>query len=124
MKVHKCLYQVYSKSLFQPKRDGFQGSFLIPEPYYIVSEQLGKRHHWHSFVCQNPLLQDSPGVNKFKSSQKDSNEDKRKEVIYGELKRDYIKGFIQNPYHDYRHVLDIKTILGFGINCKSREEIT
>ena len=57
----------------------------------------------------------------------------------GILERDYIKGFIQNPYRDYRHVLDIfiikkkkkkntcfdiKTILGFGINCKSREEIT
>ena len=46
------------------------------------------------------------------------------EAIYGELERDYIKGFIQNPYHDYRHVLDIKTILGFGINCNGREEIT
>ena len=42
----------------------------------------------------------------------------------GKLERDYIRGFIQNPYHDYRDILDIKAIFGFGINCKSSEEIT
>ena len=41
----------------------------------------------------------------------------------GKLERDYIRGFIQNPY-GYRDILDIKAIFGFGINCKSSEEIT
>ena len=40
------------------------------------------------------------------------------------MEREYIKGFIQNPYHDYRHILDIKTILSFGYKLQKCEEIT
>ena len=36
------------------------------------------------------------------------------------MEREYIKGFIQNPYHDYRHILDIKTILSFGYKLQKK----
>ena len=36
-------------------------------------------------------------------------EDKREIIFLGKL--DHVKGFIQNLYHDYRHIFDIKTIL-------------
>ena len=81
---------------------------MIPEHYYIPSEQLQKRHHQLPFVCQNHLKQDFPWS---KQIQKLAPKKKRK---IGKLEREYIRGFIQNPYHDYRHILDIRTILSFG----------
>ena len=37
-----------------------------------------------------------------------------KRSFYRKIGDKYIKGLIQNTYHDYRHILDIKTILNFG----------
>ena len=37
-----------------------------------------------------------------------------KRSFYRKIRDKYIKVLIQNPYHDYRHILGIKTILSFG----------